>query len=135
MKQIMTILAALACLCACKKHEHPHWLHDTWSGTYDIILTNNDTGESEAHVAEITLTFSDDRSECVVEKGIQGLMAVTRKTYKIYMNENVFILNEGIYDSRILYSGELTDEGRLTLTWYTGAEVFSAELVAQIRTR
>ena len=62
MKRILTILAAIFCLCSCEKQEQSHWLHDLWSGEYDITMTNNDTGEHEPHVASISLEFSDDRS-------------------------------------------------------------------------
>ena len=125
----MTILAALICLCSCEKRQAYHWLHDTWSGTYDITMTNNDTGESEPYVATITLMFSDNRSECIVEKGVQGLLAVSRKTYKAYLNkdESIFVLNEGVYDSRILYYGKLASDGKLTLTCYTESDIISEE--------
>ena len=64
MKRILTILAAIACLCSCEKQEQSHWLYNMWSGEYDITMTNNDTGEHEPYVASISLEFSDDRSEC-----------------------------------------------------------------------
>ena len=51
MKQLITILEALVCLCSCEKQEQSHWLHNLWSGEYDITMTNNDTGEQEPHVA------------------------------------------------------------------------------------
>ena len=101
MKRIFTILAAIVCLCSCEKQEQSHWLHDLWSGEYDIIMTNNDTGEKEPHVGVISLEFSDDRSACVVQKGVTDLYAVTRKTFKAYLNEEEksFVLNEGDYEA------------------------------------
>ena len=103
-----------------------------WSGEYDITMTNNDTGEHEPHVASISLEFSDDRSECTVHKGVKDLLAVTRETYKAYLNETekIFVLNEGDYDSRILYWGQITPSGKCILNFYSGDELVTVELVA-----
>lgn len=97
-------------------------------------MTNNDTGESESHIATITLHFSDDRSECIVEKGVQELFTITKETYKAYLdgNEKIFVLNEGAYDSRILYTGKITNDGKLTLSCYTEEDMISVELIAKI---
>ena len=132
MKRILTIMAAIACLCSCEKQEQSHWLYNRWSGEYDITMTNNDTGEQEPHVASISLEFSDDRSECTVHKGVKDLLAVTRETYKAYLNETekIFVLNEGDYDSRILYWGQITTSGKCTLNFYSGGELVTVELVA-----
>ena len=131
MKRILTILAAIICLCSCEKQES-HWLHNFWNGEYDITMINNDTGEHEPHVGVISLEFSDDRSECVVLGGVKDLYAVTRNTYKVYMNdtEKIFVLNEGDYDSRILYWGQITDSGKCTLNFYRGEELIPVELVS-----
>ena len=69
MKRILTIITAIICMCSCEK-EQAHWLYDRWSGEYDTTMTNNDTGKNEEHAASISLEFSEDRSECVVTKGI-----------------------------------------------------------------
>ena len=132
MKRIITILAAIVCLCSCEKQEQSHWLHNLWNGEYDITMTNNDTGEMEPHVGVISLEFSDDRSECVVEGGVKDLLAITRKTYKAYLNETekLFVLNEGDYDSRILYWGQITTAGKCTLNFYRGEELITVELLA-----
>ena len=132
MKRILTILTAIVCLCSCEKQEQSHWLYNMWSGEYDITMTNNDTGEHEPHVASISLEFSDDRSECTVHKGVKDLLAVTRETYKVYLNETekIFVLNEGDYDSRILYWGQITAGGKCTLNFYSEDELVTVELVA-----
>ena len=132
MKQTLAILAALICLCSCEKQEHSHWLYNIWSGEYDITMTNNDTGEKEPHVGVISLEFSDDRSECVVQGGVKDLYAVTRNTYKVYLNETekIFVLNEGDYDSRILYWGQITSGGKCILNFYRDEELITVELVA-----
>ena len=132
MKRILTFLAAIICLCSCEKQEQSHWLYNMWSGEYDITMTNNDTGEMEPHVGVISLEFSDDRSECVVEGGVKDLLAITRKTYKAYLNETekIFVLNEGDYDSRILYWGQITTAGKCTLNFYRGEELITVELLA-----
>ena len=132
MKRILTILAAIACLCSCEKQVQSHWLYNMWSGEYDITMTNNDSGEKEPHVGVISLEFSDDRSECVVQGGVKDHYAVTRKTYKAYLNETekIFVLHEGDYDSRILYWGQITTAGKCTLNFYSGDELVTVELVA-----
>ena len=131
MKRIIFIIAVTFCLCACEKQQS-HWLYNMWSGEYDITMTNNDTGEHEPHVASISLEFSDDRSECVVQRGIKDHYTVTRKTYKAYLNEieKIFVLNEGDYDSRVLYWGQITTAGKSTLNFYSGDELVTVELVA-----
>jgi hypothetical protein len=131
-KYFASVMAAIVCLCSCEKQEKSHWLADTWVGEYDTVMINNDTGEREPHVGVVVLEFSDDRSECVVQGGVKDLYAVTRKTYKAYLNdtEKSFVLNEGDYDSRILYWGELKDNGKLMLNWYNGEELMTVELVA-----
>ena len=131
MKRILSVLAAVVCLWSCEKREEYRWLADVWVGEYDIVMENNDTGEKEPHVACIVLEFSDDRSECVVQRGVEGMYTVIKKTYKAYLNdaEKSFVLNEGDYDSRILYWGKL-DGGRLVLNWYSGEELMTVELEA-----
>ena len=106
-----------------------------WGGEYDITMTNNDTGEKEPHVGVISLEFSDDRSECVVQKGVKDHYTVTRKTYKAYLNETekIFVLNEGDYDSRILYWGQITADGKCTLNFYRGEELMTVELTTYER--
>ena len=133
MKRVLiTILAAVICLFSCEKQEQSHWLHNLWNGEYDITMTNNDTGEKEPHVGVISLEFSDDRSECIVEGGVKDLLAVTRTTYKAYLNEaeKIVVLNEGDYDSRILYWGQITSGGKCILNFYRGEELMTVELVA-----
>ena len=132
MKRILTILAATICLGSCEKQEQSHWLYNMWSGEYDITMTNNDTGEHEPQVGVISLEFSDDRSECVVQKGVKDHYTVTKKTFKAYLNETekIFVLNEGDYDSRILYWGQITTAGKCTLNFYSGDVLITVELVA-----
>ena len=132
MKRILTILAAIICLCSCEKQEQSHWLYNMWGGEYDITMTNNDSGKKEPHVGVISLEFSDDRSECVVQGGVKDHYTVTRKTYKAYLNETekIFVLNEGAYDSRILYWGQITSSGKCILNFYRGEELVTVELAA-----
>ena len=132
MKRIIFIIAVTFCLCACEKQERSHWFYNMWSGEYDITMTNNDTGDHEPHVGVISLEFSGDRSECTVHKGVKDLLAVTRETYKAYLNETekIFVLNEGDYDSRILYWGQITAGGKCTLNFYSEDELVTVELVA-----
>ena len=131
MKKVLSILTVIMCLCSCEKQVQSHWLYNRWSGEYDITMTNNDTGEHEPHIGVISLEFSDDRSECVVNGGVKDHYTVTGKTYKAYLNEieKIFVLNEGDYDSRILYWGQVTTAGKCTLNFYSGDELVTVELV------
>jgi len=130
MKRILTILVAIACLCSCEKPEQSHWLYNMWSGEYDITMINNDTGKHEPHVGVISLEFTDDRSECIVQGGVKDHYTVTKKTYKAYLNETekICVLNEGDYDSRILYLRQITTGGKCTLSFYSGDELVTVEL-------
>ena len=132
MKKVLSILTVIMCLCSCEKQVQSHWLYNRWSGEYDITMTNNDTGEHEPHIGVISLEFSDDRSECVVNGGVKDHYTVTGKTYKAYLNEieKIFVLNEGDYDSRILYWGQITTAGKCTLNFYSGDELVTVELAA-----
>ena len=128
----LLVIAFLMTFSSCEKQEQSHWLYNMWSGEYDITMTNNDTGEHEPHIASISLEFSDDRSECVVQGGVKDHYTVTKKTYKAYLNETekIFVLNEGDYDSRILYWGQITTAGKCTLNFYSEDELVTVELVA-----
>ena len=132
MNRILTIVAVIMCLCSCEKQEQSHWLYNMWSGEYDITMTNNDTGEQEPHIAGISLEFSEDRSECIVQGGVKDHYTVTTKTYKAYLNETekIFVLNEGDYDSRILYWGQITTAGKCILNFYSGDKLVTVELTA-----
>ena len=129
MKHIIFILAVAVCLCSCEK-EHSHWLNERWCGEYETTMINNDTGEIKDYIAAIVLEFSDDRSECIVTKGVEGLYASSRKTYSSYLNETekIFVMNEGDYDSRILYWGKLTGKNTAQLNWYSGEKLISIEV-------
>ena len=103
-KRIVTLIAVIIC-CSCEKESH--WLCHTYFGTYET------TG--------ILLEFSEDRTECeVAERDIAADPLGSHKTYRAYLNEDEksFVLNEGDYDSRVIYSGKVTDFHHATLTWY-----------------
>ena len=70
-----------------------------------------------------------------LEGGVKDLLAVTRTTYKAYLNETekIFVLNEGDYDSRILYWGQITADGKCTLNFYRGEELMTVELTTYER--
>ena len=129
MKRIIFIIAVTFCLCACEKQQS-HWLNECWCGEYAVTMINNDTGEMEEYVASISLQFSGDRSECVVTKGVDGLFASSRMIYYAYLNESelTFVLNEGDYDSRILFWGKLSGNNKAKLNWYSGEELMSVDL-------
>ena len=61
MKRILTIMAAIVCLCACEKEDaNNHWLAGRWYGEYETTVTNNDTGKNKTVGAMIELDFSED---------------------------------------------------------------------------
>ena len=103
-KRIVTLIAVIIC-CSCEKDSH--WLCHTYFGTYET------TG--------ILLEFSEDRTECeVTERDIAADPLGSHKTYRAYLNEDEksFVLNEGDYDSRVIYRGKIIDFHHATLTWY-----------------
>lgn len=115
-KRILVLIAVIIC-CSCEKESH--WLCHTYFGTYET------TG--------ILLEFSEDRTECeVTERDIAADPLGSHKTYRAYLNEDEksFVLNEGDYDSRVIYSGKVTDFDHATLTWYENDKEISITLEA-----
>ena len=115
-KRILVLIAVIIC-CSCEKESH--WLCHTYGGTYET------TG--------ILLEFSEDRTECeVTERDIAADPLGSHKTYRAYLNEDEksFVLNEGDYDSRVIYSGKVTDFDHATLTWYENDKEISITLEA-----
>ena len=115
-KRILILIAVIIC-CSCEKESH--WLCHTYFGTYET------TG--------ILLEFSEDRTECeVTERDIAADPLGSHKTYRAYLNEDEksFVLNEGDYDSRVIYSGKVTDFDHATLTWYENDKEISITLEA-----
>ena len=43
--------------------------------------------------------------------------------------EKIFVLNEGDYDSRILYWGQITSGGKCILNFYRGEELTTVNLI------
>ena len=115
-KRILVLIAVIIC-CSCEKESH--WLCHTYFGTYET------TG--------ILLEFSEDRTECeVTERDIAADPLGSHKTYRVYLNEEEksFVLNEGDYDSRVIYRGKVTDFDHATLTWYENDKEISITLEA-----
>ena len=115
-KRILTLIAVIIC-CSCEKESH--WLCHTYGGDYETTL--------------IILEFSEDRTECeVTERDIAADPFGSHKTYRAYLNEDEksFVLNEGDYDSRVIYSGKVTDFDHATLTWYENDKEISITLEA-----
>lgn len=115
-KRILILIAVIIC-CSCEKESH--WLCHTYFGTYET------TG--------ILLEFSEDRTECeVTEREIAADPLGSHKTYRAYLNEDEksFVLNEGDYDSRVIYRGKVTDFDYATLTWYENDKEISITLEA-----
>lgn len=115
-KRILILIAVIIC-CSCEKDSH--WLCHTYFGTYET------TG--------ILLEFSEDRTECeVTERDIAADPLGSHKTYRAYLNEEEksFMLNDGDYDSRVIYRGKVIDFDHATLTWYENDKEISITLEA-----
>ena len=115
-KRILILISVIIC-CSCEKESH--WLCHTYGGGYETT--------------RIILEFTEDRTECeVTECDIAADPLGSHKTYRAYLNEEEksFMLNEGDYDSRILYWGQITADGKCTLNFYRGEELTTVELVA-----
>ncbi|MBO5500009.1 MAG: hypothetical protein J5990_11560 [Bacteroidales bacterium] len=115
-KRILVLIAVIIC-CSCEKESH--WLCHTYFGTYET------TG--------ILLEFSEDRTECeVTERDIAADPLGSHKTYRAYLNEEEksFMLNDGDYDSRVIYRGKVIDFDHATLTWYENDKEISITIEA-----
>ena len=115
-KRILILISVIIC-CSCEKESH--WLCHTYGGGYETT--------------RIILEFTEDRTECeVTECDIAADPLGSHKTYRAYLNETekIFVLNEGDYDSRILYWGQITPGGKCTLNFYSDDELVTVELVA-----
>ena len=134
MKRLLGIVAAMLCLGACDMNEDIHWLLPSWSGSYETTVTDATTGASREVIATIQLDFTFDRSECSFTRIYPNSnLDTTRETYYVHLNElnKSFILNSGLEDSRVVYSGQVTSNGRMTLMWHEGEtdELKKMELV------
>ena len=117
-KRILILISVIIC-CSCEKESH--WLCHTYWGSYETTRT-------------ILLEFSEDRTECeVTERDIAEYpYGFTHKTYRVYLNEEEksFVLNEGDYDSRVIYRGKVIDFDHATLTWYENDKEISITIEA-----
>ena len=119
MKTIKLILILIAVFICCSCEKDSQWLCHTYGGHYDTT--------------HILLEFSDDRTKCeVTECDIAADPLGSHKTYRAYLNEEEksFMLNEGDYDSRVIYRGKVTDFDHATLTWYENDKEISITLEA-----
>ena len=115
-KRILILISVIIC-CSCEKESH--WLCHTYGGGYETT--------------RIILEFTEDRTECeVTECDIAADPLGSHKTYRAYLNEEEksFMLNDGDYDSRVIYRGKVTDFDHATLTWYENDKEISITLEA-----
>ena len=123
MKRILTLLAAIVCLCSCEKEQKHHWLSREWVGEYETQVQNNDTGEHIKVTAGIVLTFSDDKTQCTVKTGYSDLLSMNSKTYyaDVYDDTKTFSLREHPGDVELVYISEMVSDKRI-LKWREGKE-------------
>ena len=123
MKNILTLLAAIVCLCSCEKEQKHHWLSREWVGEYESQVQNNDTGEYTTVTADIVLTFTDDKTKCTVKRGDAAIMGIDSKTYytDVHDNTNTVSLREYPGDVELVYTSEIVS-GKRILKWREDAE-------------
>ena len=123
MKRILTLLAVIVCLCSCEKEQKHHWLSREWVGQYETQVQNNDTGEYTTVTAGIVLTFSDDKTQCIVKRSYSGLLSMNSKTYytDVYDDDKSFALREHPGDVELVYTSEIVS-GKRILKWREGTE-------------
>ena len=123
MTRILAILAVISCLCSCEKEQKHHWLSRVWVGEYETQVQNNDTGEYTTVTAGIVLTFSDDKTQCTVERGYSDLLSMNSKTYyaDVYDDAKTFSLREYPGDVELVYTSEMVS-GKRILRWREGTE-------------
>ena len=123
MKRILTILAAIICLCSCEKEnaQKHEWLSRTWVGEYETKVQSNDTGEYTTVTAGITLEFSDDKSVCNVRTSYSGLLSMNSQIYYTSVNDDTkeFSLRKYRGDVEIEYTSEIVSDKRI-LKWRKG---------------
>ena len=109
MKRILTILAAIICLCSCEKEnaQKHEWLSRTWVGEYETKVQSNDTGEYTTVTAGITLEFSDDKSVCIVRTSYSGLLSMKDFVAK-FTTGPAEVLGFENYDLRIGNPADIT---------------------------
>ena len=131
MKRILTLLAAIVCLCSCEKEQKHHWLSREWIGEYEAQVQNNDTGEYTTVTAGIVLTFSDDKTQCTVKRSYSGLLSMNSKTYyaDVYDEDKSFALREHPGDVELIYISEIVS-GKRILKWREGTEERSINIEA-----
>lgn len=131
MKRILTFLAAVVCLCSCEKEQKHHWLSREWVGEYETQVQNNDTGEYTTVTAGIVLTFSGDKTQCIVKRGYSELLSMNSKTYHadVYDDTRTFALREYPGDVELVYTSEIVS-GKRILKWREGAEERSVTIEA-----
>ena len=115
-KRILILISVIIC-CSCEKESH--WLCHTYGGGYETT--------------RIILEFTEGRTECeVTECDIAADPLGSHKTYRAYLNEEEksFMLNEGDYDSRVIYRGKVIDFDHATLTWYENDKEISITIEA-----
>lgn len=123
MKNILTLLAAIVCLCSCEKEQKHHWLSREWVGEYESQVQNNDTGEYTTVTADIVLTFTDDKTKCTVKRGDAAIMGIDSKIYytDVHDNTKTFSLREYPGDVELVYTSEIVS-GKRILKWREDAE-------------
>ena len=131
MKRILTLLAVIVCLCSCEKEQKHHWLSREWVDQYETQVQNNDTGEYATVTAGIVLTFSDDKTQCIVKKGDAALMGIDSKTYytDVCDDDKSFSLREHPSDVELIYISEIVS-GKRILKWREGTEERSIKIEA-----
>ncbi len=83
------VLCALFSSCekeesSCENEENASAYHfATWYGTYPSKMLNNDTKEMEDCTSCIFLQFCHSGIECIVDKGIVGLLGINRSIYDV----------------------------------------------------
>lgn len=107
-------LVALLCvlISSCEKKTQEFVYADVvWNGSYPVQMQNGTTNEMEDHTAVISLTFINNLQDCIVETGIEGLLAMNRTQYKVDwsgLGHSNFVLYQTAANQVILcYSGQI----------------------------
>lgn len=131
MKRILTLLAAIVCLCSCEKEQKHLWLSREWIGEYETQVQNNDTGEYTTVTAIIRLLFSDDKTQCTVVRAYSDRLSMNSKTYytDVYDDTKEFALREYYGDVALIYTSQIVS-GRRVLKWRKGTEEMTINIVA-----
>ena len=98
--------------CTKEETEKPYSSDYFWTGKYPVKTQNGTDGELEDRTGYIVLQFENDGAQCVVETGIEGLLAMNRITLEARWSasDSFGLFRTAADQSLLAYMGTITGE-------------------------